>query len=577
MAFWDLTRFQQLGQTIVVLGIRPKSSYRKRGFYFDGFMKKLVSLSPALPLMLTLAATLACDAVSGGNQLSQISASGRLAASPVGISFGRVPTGTRQKQSVTITNTGRSKLAITQAPIISEGTTGFATNDLALPLTLAAGQSQTFEVTFQPESIGSFIGHMEFTNNGQLSPVEIGFSGTGVLPSKLVTVPTSFNFGDVRTGTTKSQTARILNSGNESLTLSAAAVSDAAFNITGLSLPLTLAPNQSSTFVVQFTPRVGGSRNGSISLLLSGTKTSVDAALSGIGVSSATLIASSMNLTFSPLAVGTTQPLTETLQNKGSSKITITQAWITGAPFSIGGPTLPFTLGPGESTSFTVNFAPKVKGNFRGSVSFISDASDESLMVSLGGSATGTLGQLSVSPGSVKVGTVAVGHSGTGTGTLTAEGASVTITNANSGSSEFAISGLKFPVTISAGQSVKFGVTFNPRTSGIVSVSALFASNAANSPTTATFTGNAVAPQTHSVDLAWPQSVSSDVTGYNIYRAVYGTSCGAYSNVGSSSSTTYTDTDAIGGMTYCYAATTINSLNEESDYSKPVQAVIPLP
>ena len=252
-------------------------------------------------------------------------------------------------------------------------------------------------------------------------------------------------------------------------------------------------------------------------------------------------------------------------------------AWITGTAFRIAGPTLPVTLGPGESMSFKVDFAPKLKGHFTGGVSFISDSSDPSLTVSFDGSATGTLGQLIVGPGSINVGTVAVGHRSNGVGTLTAEGASVTITDANSGGSEFAISGLKFPVTISPGQSVKFGIIFNPQASGIASASASFASSAENSPTAATFVGKAVAPQAHSVDIAWTQSVSPEITGYNVYRAIYGTSCEAYSRVGSSSDLSYTDAEATGGMAYCYAITAVNSIDQESGYSSPVQVLIPLP
>jgi hypothetical protein len=197
-------------------------------------------------------------------------------------------------------------------------------------------------------------------------------------------------------------------------------------------------------------------------------------------------------------------------------------------------------------------------------------------MVPFDGSANGILGRLIISPGYVNVGTVALGHHRTGIGTLTAEGASVTITNANSGGSEFAISGLEFPVTISAGQSVKFGVTFDPQSSGIASASASFASSAENSPTAATFIGKAVAPQTHSVDISWTPSVSPDITGYNIYRAIYGRSCEAFSQVGSSSNVTYTDAEASGGMTYCYAVTAVNSIDQESGYSSPVQVAVPL-
>src|SRR5207253_10766423 len=90
-----------------------------------------------------------------------------------------------------------------------------------------------------------------------------------------------------------------------------------------------------------------------------------------------------------------------------------------------------------------------------GSLSVVSGASDPSLSVSLSGTGT-SAGQLSVSPGSMSFGTVTVGATQSQTGALSASGSSVTVSSASSSSSEFALTGLTFPLTIAAGQSVPF-------------------------------------------------------------------------------------------------------------------------
>jgi fibronectin type 3 domain-containing protein len=79
--------------------------------------------------------------------------------------------------------------------------------------------------------------------------------------------------------------------------------------------------------------------------------------------------------------------------------------------------------------------------------------------------------------------------------------------------------------------------------------------------------------------LSWTASTSSGVTSYNVYRAVYGTtSCGSYSKIGStpSSSTAFTDSVVTDGTTYCYATTAVDA-SGESGYSNIIQGVIPPP
>ncbi|MGA9308471.1 MAG: hypothetical protein WBW31_23955 [Candidatus Sulfotelmatobacter sp.] len=53
-----------------------------------------------------------------------------------------------------------------------------------------------------------------------------------------------------------------------------------------------------------------------------------------------------------------------------------------------------------------------------------------------------------------------------------------------------------------------------------------------SSSTTETPTGPGATPQsTHTVNLSWTASTSSDISGYNIYRATYTDSCGSFSKI----------------------------------------------
>src|ERR1700747_600511 len=81
--------------------------------------------------------------------------SAQLATSPSTINFNNVPIGGSQTQSATLTNAGQSRVVISQATVTGSG---FSRDSLALPITLAAGQSVTCTVIFNPQSSGSVSG-----------------------------------------------------------------------------------------------------------------------------------------------------------------------------------------------------------------------------------------------------------------------------------------------------------------------------------------------------------------------------------------------------------------------------------
>ncbi len=84
-----------------------------------------------------------------------------------------------------------------------------------------------------------------------------------------------------------------------------------------------------------------------------------------------------------------------------------------------------------------------------------------------------------------------------------------------------------------------------------------------------TGTGGSGGTSSHTVDLTWDASTSSDICCYNVYRAVYANSCGSFSkiNPGPINSTRYTDSEVMDGTSYCYATTAVSTSNAESHYS----------
>src|ERR1035437_2863127 len=243
------------------------------------------------------------------------------------------------------------------------------------------------------------------------------------------------------------------------------------------------------------------------------------------------------SISFGNVQIGTSQTQAGAVTNTGGSNAQISQVAARGTGFSVSGITTPVTLIPGQSTSFSVTFAAQSAGNFSGSVSVASDASNPNLNVPMTGSAV-TVAQNTLSVSNpISVGSVVDGLSGTQTGTLTATGVNVVVSSVSLGGTnptEFSISGFSFPVTVTTSQPVSFTVTFTPGATGAASAIASFASNASNSPTVATLTGTGIPAPVHTVQLSWVASTSGGITSYNIYRAVFGpTSCDSYTDIGS--------------------------------------------
>jgi hypothetical protein len=279
---------------------------------------------------------------------------------------------------------------------------------------------------------------------------------------------------------------------------------------------------------------------------------------------------------FGSVALGGSKKATVPVQNTGPAtgpSITVSQVAAGGAGFTATPSTpLPVTLQGGQSFNVVVSFAPQSAGTATGTLSVVAMGSNPPTSMPLSGAGLAA-SQLAVSSSTMSFGSVAVGGSQSLNANLTAGSSNVTVSSASWSGGGFALSGITFPVTVSAGQSVPFTVTFAPQAAGSSTGQVSFVSDATNSPALVSLSGTGTQPS-HSVNLLWNPS-SSSVSGYNIYRGT--ASGGPYLKLTSAptSSLAFTDTSVQSGMTYYYVATAVDLNNTESGYSNLATAVIP--
>jgi HYDIN/CFA65/VesB-like, Ig-like domain/Cep192 domain 4 len=501
-------------------------------------------------------------------------AAGQLASNPSTEAFGSVTVGSQQSISETVTNTGGTSVTVSQAAITG---TGFSLSGINTPMTISAGQSTIFTVVFAPQIVGAASGHVTLTSNAPNATLTIPLSGTGIAPGQLSGSPSSKAFGSVTVGSQQTASETVTNTGGTSVIISQAAVGGTGFSLSGLTTPTTLAAGQSATFTVAFAPQAIGSASGSVTLSSDGANPTLTIPLSGTGVAAGQLTGNPSSEDFGSVTVGSLQTASETITNTGGSSVSVSQITVSGTGFSLSGNPAPITLIAGQSATFTVGFTPQATGAASGNVKVSSNASNSTLTITLSGTgASPQAGQLSVSPSTLALGNVVVGQSGTASGSLTASGGSVTVTAASTNNSAFSVGGLSLPVSIPSGQSTAFTITFSPQTAASASATLTITSNALSSTTTETLTGTGTPAPTHSVNLSWTASTSTDVVGYNVYRAVYGTSaCGAFSKINPvlTTATLYTDSTVANSTAYCYATTAVDTSNAESSYSNIVSNV----
>jgi Abnormal spindle-like microcephaly-assoc'd, ASPM-SPD-2-Hydin/Protein of unknown function (DUF1573) len=415
------------------------------------------------------------------------SAVGQLQDAPSSLSFGNISVGSSGTKQITLSNTGNAAVQITS---IAATGTGFTVNGISVPYTLNPSATAILNVVFAPTTGGSVSSTITVISDANGSPLKISVSGTGVQAGLSVT-PSSFAYGSVVDGQTKSQTFTLTNTGNSSLTISQLGISGSGYSVSGLTTPASLAAGASTTFSAVFAPTTAGGLSGTVTVSSNAPNSPATVALSGTGVASTvTLSANPTGLSFGNVTAGTSSTKTVTLTNSGNSSLTISQVTVSAKDVTESGMALPVTLAAGKTQTMNVKFSPTAAETVSGNIT-VTNSQGSSTVVTVSG--TGLQAGISLTPSSANFGNVVVGAANSQTIQVSNPGnATLTITQASVTGTGFSTNGLSLPLSINPGQSATFNAQFQPSSTGSASGGISIVSNAAGSPSGVSLSGTGI-------------------------------------------------------------------------------------
>ena len=293
-----------------------------------------------------------------------LAATSGLQCSPCALGFGNVKVTQSKTLPVTLSNTNSAAVTISS---VQQSAPGFRISGLAMPITLGAGKTASFSITFAPLNNQTVQGTIRLVNSGSSSALALSVSGTGLTSGSLTANPSIINFGTVPLGTSAIKTQTLTNSGTTSVAI-ASVGSGTPFWVTGLTTPMTLAPGASITFYAHFRPQSTGAASGGLTALSSANDYRVVVPLSGTVPGSGQLSIAPATLTFGSVPVGSTKSMTATLSAAGAG-VTIASDSLTSSEFSVSALPLPLTLASGQTKSFTISFTPQSSGTVSASLS----------------------------------------------------------------------------------------------------------------------------------------------------------------------------------------------------------------
>ncbi len=404
--------------------------------------------------------------------------------SPSSYNFGSQAVGTTSPpEAIDLTNTGGAALTISS--ITASGDFS-QTNNCGDGL--GSGASCTINVTFTPSQTGARSGAITVSDNASPATQTISLTGTGT-GAQVNLAPSSLTFSQQLVGTSSSpQSLTLSNPGSAALTISSIAVSGdfSQTNTCGSSL----AANSSCTISVTFTPTATGLRTGSITVTDNASPATQTASLSGTGTAPAASL-SPTSLVFASQALGTrSSPQSVTLSNPGTATLTISSIAVSG-DFSQTN-TCGTSLAANSSCTISVTFTPTATGSRTGSITVTGNASPATQTVSLSG--TGTAPVANLSPKSLTFASQALN--------TTSSPQSLTLSNTGTATlniTSIAVSG-DFSQTntcgssVAAGASCRISVTFKPTGTGQRTGTVTVTDNASPTTQTATLTGTGAGP-----------------------------------------------------------------------------------
>jgi hypothetical protein len=302
--------------------------------------------------------------------------------------------------------------------------------------------------------------------------------------------------------------------------------------------------------------------------------------------SAAAMSLSAGSFNFKTVAIGQSAAQTLTVTNTGNSPLQISALAISNSQFAYTGPSVPRTVLPNNSISYTLTFAPNGSGNTSATFTITSNASPTTSSVSLAGTGQKAFADLLITPASISFGNLQLQTKSIQNVTLQNTGdINLTIQGLTLVGGGFGYADLSPGFSLAPNQKLIFHVWFSPKATGPASGTLSFLSPNLSSPEAMQLTGAGISssapvpPPTsastqHVVHLVWDASVTQGVE-YRVYRSSSTGSSYSLLTGTAVNSLTYDDSTVSLGTTYYYVVTAVDSSGNESVQSNQAAAVIP--
>jgi hypothetical protein len=215
-----------------------------------------------MPRATSLAALLLALALSAGcsDLGAPLKPNPQAALSVTALDFGTVALSQTRDRSVTLSNAGTGTLTGT----VAVSCAAYTIESGGGAYSLAAGESRTIDVRFNPGTVGDFS--CELTLGDAAPPIPL--SGSGALQNpgaRAIVLPDSLPFGAVRLGQTANRAFELLNAGTTPLLVNVASASS-DFEVVVGGGGREIAAGTSITVVVSFHPSIGGPLSAALEL-----------------------------------------------------------------------------------------------------------------------------------------------------------------------------------------------------------------------------------------------------------------------------------------------------------------------
>ena len=341
------------------------------------------------------------DNADGSPRTVSVTGEGGLAAlvlSTETIDFGNTPVGNTATATLALKNEGNLSLQLdplTISALDETFTQGFSIVSGGESGVLEPGAERNVTLSFLPESPVAYLADLLIASDATEIPLAVRLQGRGVAPA-LQLSRTRMDYGDLEVGGRTEETVVITNDGTLALALeimNIVAVPEvqegdfASFSLVSGAEGGSLAPGESRSVVIAFSPELPGRHNGRLEIVSSDASSPHYVLLEGSGVMGV-LDITPMSLDFGDVRVGETVSQNILLANTGDATLALDAIQLINnqaEAFTILEGSEAGMLAAGATQEVTVAFTPNAKGNAQAQVRIESEALEAPALIGVSG------------------------------------------------------------------------------------------------------------------------------------------------------------------------------------------------